>query len=293
MSSLFVSEETPERMVESSEYDSNGEMEYESAASSAKNSVEPSIDYDNNDDDPIIEEIPIHLNFDSLVNNSEIDVFQYPTRTISSYAGSNNSQSILKSRIKDNSGVIELEIPMNTTKFFDDSKSNKWLQTKTQTLRGVFNENSGYYVGIVKDKQLYLNKVTKTSQLRPSFKYIDDAKNIRIQNERELNSRTINDDADKKKEAANGGKNGAHVVQMAVKSSGENIPRLGGALQSCKLEEGEFFVDYKWNNGDSESSKNLRNELINEEDEVLISKDSQNKYFDDLLADGTVTPFNA
>lgn len=292
MSSLFVSEETPERMVESSECDSNAEIEYESTASSGKNSVEPTGDYDNNDDDPIIEEMPIHLNFDPLVNNCEIDVFQYPTRTISSYAGSNNSQSILNSRIKDNSGVIELEIPMNTTKFFDDSKSNKWLQTKTQTLRGVFNENAGYYVGIVKDKQLYLNKVSKTSQLRPSFKYIDEAKSIRIQNERELNSRIINDDADKKKEA-NGGKNGAHVVQMAVKSSGENVPRLGGALQSCKLEEGEFFVDYKWNNAESESSQNLRQELINEEDEVLVSRDSQSKYFDDLLSDVTVTPFNA
>ncbi|KAG7873693.1 hypothetical protein KL938_005103 [Ogataea parapolymorpha] len=175
--------------------------------------------------DPVIKEIPIRINGPPLLMVQQPTVNRYST--------------ISQTRLKPASGVLEMDIPTDTSRFYDESKASKWGGTNYQTLKGVLVDGNGYYVGRVSEGELHLSPVTKTCQLRPSFKYIDEMKARKQQREKELNKQ-LDDQVmseDKKK---------AHVVQMTAKSTNENALRLGGALVSKKLEDEEDWVVYEY-----------------------------------------------
>ncbi|KAG7794246.1 hypothetical protein KL929_005179 [Ogataea haglerorum] len=175
--------------------------------------------------DPVIKEISIRVNGPSLLMVQQPTVHKYST--------------ISQTRLKPASGVLEMDIPIDTSRFYDESKASQWGGTNYQTLRGVLVGGNGYYVGRMRDGELHLSPVTKTCQLRPSFKYIDEMKARKQQREKELNKQ-LEDQVmtdDKKK---------AHVVQMTAKSTNENALRLGGALVSKKLEDEEEWVMYEY-----------------------------------------------
>ncbi|ODV88123.1 hypothetical protein CANARDRAFT_181442, partial [[Candida] arabinofermentans NRRL YB-2248] len=206
-------------------------------------------------DDPIVEEIPIYMNYNSQTDAQKIYILQFPTRNAVTQFAKTESESVSQTRMKPGCGVIEVDIPMNVERFFDEEKSSKWLGTNSQTLKGVFAPAEGYYAGLLEQsedgkKGLYLNPISKTAQLRASFRYIDDLKSQKQIKEREM-IKNLNKEMDEQSgngygASAEDKKKQVRVVQMTAKSTGENVPRLGGALVSKKMEEEEEYVDYHY-----------------------------------------------
>ncbi|KAH3664244.1 hypothetical protein OGAPHI_004596 [Ogataea philodendri] len=176
--------------------------------------------------DPVVKEIPLRLDGPATL------MVQYPRKS--------TENTISEVRLKPNSGILEMDIPTDTTRFYDETKAARWSGTTNQTLKGVLTNGNGYYVGRVRDGELHLSPVTKNCQLRPSFKYIDDLKASKQQREKELNKQLDDQIApmDEKKRA--------HVVQMTAKSTSETALRLGGALVSKKTEDEEEWEVYEY-----------------------------------------------
>lgn len=212
------------------------------------------------DDDEILSEIPVYLS--SKMEN--LMVLQYPNKT--------KRGQVLSSKIKKDSGIVELEMPLDPSKFFDLEKSEEWGGVTTQALSGVLQSNDIYYVGMLKEGKLSLTPLSKTAQLRPSLKYIDETAQSKRLKQAQLNK---TDDHRK---------NEVKVVQMSVKSTVEAQQRLGGALEASKKLEDEHFIKYKW----CESEKNdefLQKLDISNSNVVLESDTTQSEYIDWLFSE--------
>lgn len=106
-----------------------------------------------------------------------------------------------------------------------------------------------------------LNYIEKTAQLRPSFKYIDQAKKAK-----EMSAIDVEEEAPKKAKEV-------HVVQTTLKTNGTQTSRLGGALQCNKKEEEEEFQKVDW-----VTSHEVSSELANGSNEKLESNVSKQDF---------------
>ncbi|QPG74985.1 hypothetical protein FOA43_002325 [Brettanomyces nanus] len=241
MPSLFVSDDA--------EVEVTVKQEEEEILMEVDEEVTEKEEEETEDDDPVLREIPIHLN---TTDPQKLDLMllQYTTRKNS---GGSVPTSI---EYKPNSKVVEMELPFEQTKFFNEDKSKGWNKLEGQMLRGVVcrNETSGYFMGRVgQDGELYFNPITGgTAQLRPSFRYIDDLRQKKIQKEAEEAKQLANDSSTKvigererQGNLAAARAAALHVVQMTAKSSNQTIPRLGGALLSKKQEDDETAETYE------------------------------------------------
>ncbi|ODV96314.1 hypothetical protein PACTADRAFT_49676, partial [Pachysolen tannophilus NRRL Y-2460] len=204
---------------------------------------------DDDDDDEVLSEIPIYLN-DRLKN---LALLQYPNRSSKRPFSKSHNTPILESRIKKESGILELDVPMNTAHFFDSQKAIKWGELNTQTLSGVCKKNSIYYVGVLnKDKdKITLTPIDTTVQMRPQLKHID----AEILEQRALKANANRSNSDYFNDPKR--KNDVKVVQMSVKSTMDVNPSLGGALQAYKKAEDEQYDQMNWNDIDENVCKNL------------------------------------
>ncbi|CUM64195.1 uncharacterized protein PRCAT00001789001 [Priceomyces carsonii] len=152
--------------------DDDHEMEEESI------SDEPSQNIKNKakeDEDPVIESIPIVLS-KTPRSSQTVHAFQYQGRPKTHPF----KETRLKASIKKESNFVEMQVPINTHKFYDISRSEEWgSEMSKQRLHGVLNKtNGGMYVGqLVKSgesKKLVLTPVDSTVQLRPVFSYLDE-----------------------------------------------------------------------------------------------------------------------
>ncbi|KAK9466455.1 DNA-directed RNA polymerase III subunit Rpc5 [Lipomyces arxii] len=197
------------------------------------------------EDDPIVEEFPIYL---SSQLDSSMHIFQYPVRPNTRPYTRSNGEGVLNIRIKPETGIVNIDVPINTKKFYDTEKGEKWGSVDRQTLSGVLNKSEGYMIGIFKDGELHLTPVKSTCQLRPSFVYVDKD----IQTEREI-ARSIKHDSSKPKEV--------RAVQMSAKSSDDTAPRYSGALAARKRAEEEQFVELQWYDKDTEEAWEIADQL--------------------------------
>lgn len=146
---------------------------------------------------------------------------------------------------------------------------------------------SRYLIGLQdKEGRMHLTPISDTCMLRPHFTYIDQAKMSKLEKEREL-ERELNDNGEKEKvekeKHGNGGdekKQNISVVTMSAKSTKENIPRLGGALMSAKLEMDEESKSYEIIKC---SETFVKGQFVDDSGKILHSKLSQNEYLDLLL----------
>ncbi|VEU23270.1 DEKNAAC104394 [Brettanomyces naardenensis] len=248
------------------------------------------------EDDPIIREIPIHLNpIDD--ESMKLMLLQYTTRRKQGDNEHKKSSIPDSFRYKPKSQVIELELPFEKDKFFNEDKSKNWNGLKGQLLRGVVNrkDSSGYFMGrIGKDGEVHLSPITGgTTQLRPSFRYIDEVRLKKIQREAEeakqlarkmpgtlAGSELANEEARKKNATM-------HVVQMTAKSSNQAIPRLGGALLSKKGEDEEVAETYDVLARGNYDEEAIEGVLDDDGGEVLESKMRQGEYVDVLVGDAS------
>lgn len=146
---------------------------------------------------------------------------------------------------------------------------------------------SRYLVGVQDNEgHLHLTPISDTCMLRPHFTYIDNVKTNKLEREREL-QRELNDTTSgssgnkaNDKDGEDAKKKNVSVVTMSAKSTKENIPRLGGALLSAKLEteeQGQLYQIVPSNEAfvNSQFTENSGN--------VLHSRLSQHEYLDLLL----------
>ncbi|KAK9329753.1 Sin-like protein conserved region-domain-containing protein [Lipomyces starkeyi] len=219
---------------------------------------------DADDDDPIVKSFPIYL---SSRLASHLHIFQYPVRpNTRPYTGS-QGEPVLDLRVKPDSGIVQVDVPINTTHFYDHEKGEKWGAVDRQTLGGVMTQSEGYMIGIFKDGELHLTPVKGTCQLRPSFTYVDkDA-----QTEKEI-ARSFKQDPAKPKEI--------RAVQMTVKSSDDSAPRYSGALAARKRAEDEEFVEMHWYDKDTEEAWDLADHLRSASREPLIPATTRDEYID-------------
>ncbi|KAG0676578.1 hypothetical protein C6P40_005213 [Pichia californica] len=151
MSSLFVSDEVDETVIkvktepgleidyENTEIDKDTKgKEKESDIKMKYYNDEESDDEesDNDDDDYIIDTIPVHLNANIKDGSLAPILLQFPTKSSNSHLTENNLSELHKLKIKPESGVIELRLPLNTDNFFSEIISEKF-NIKEQILRGV------------------------------------------------------------------------------------------------------------------------------------------------------------
>ncbi|ABN67278.1 RNA polymerase III subunit [Scheffersomyces stipitis CBS 6054] len=256
-SSLFVQDEDDHNMSESELNQTSGEI---TGPFDPEQPQEPE-----EDDDPIIDSIPLVLN--TLPSSSQsLHVLQYPGRPGSRPL----SDGSYRASFKQESKYLEVKVPLDTSKFFNVSKTEDWGEDiAVQGLQGVLNKSEGgMYVGqIIEEngsKKIVLTPVDSTAQLRTAFKYIDD-----------LDAST---QAQRKAENSDSSKSSnIQILQTAAKSGSQITSSegfgssLGESLRHVKKFDEEQWSTLKWETVTSDVSQNLRSTLANSADGIELS----------------------
>ncbi|KAI4472636.1 hypothetical protein M0802_005662 [Mischocyttarus mexicanus] len=144
-----------------------------------------------NDDDPVVQEIPIFL---SKTLENQLFIFQYPTRTVEQ---GYDDAIIVNSSIKPENTEVRLEIAYDTcsinydqmkgrqiainadgnsksdqendTKIFDSDLMDKIVLHSSRTLPDTTN----YAACVYQDGELHITPIKSIVQLRPTFNYLD------------------------------------------------------------------------------------------------------------------------
>ncbi|ODV82097.1 uncharacterized protein CANTADRAFT_24763 [Suhomyces tanzawaensis NRRL Y-17324] len=217
-------------------------------------------------DDPIIDSIPLVMNTLSSRSTQSLHVLQYPGRPKTRPL----DQEEYRAAVKEESNYLEVRLPLDTNKFFNANKVEEWGETiGEQTLNGVLDKtDGGYYVGqIVKDgdsRKIVLVPVDSTTQLRPSFKYIDDIDQM-AQTQRRA-------------EASEANKNtNFQILQSSAKSSSQITNTegfgnaLGESLRHVKKFDEEEWSHLKWTPTQDELAQTTKEQLRNGGDGVELT----------------------
>ncbi|TID24762.1 hypothetical protein CANINC_002986 [Pichia inconspicua] len=356
MTSLFVSEEIEEtaevklepgvEVSESMEVD-RVDIKIEGEIQDKKNEdlsvyQEDSASESEDEDDPIIDTIPVHLNSNFTKKHYGEEgksplaplLLQFPNKSGKSKLTQAHISALHRMQIKHESGVVELRLPLHTDSFFSGNISEKYGITE-QFLRGVIihdepkgtifegripsmsvinkkdeetdskdqikqeiSSNIGsntirtqpgsvggsrYLIGLQDEEgHMHLTPISDTCMLRPHFSYIDEAKMNKLEREKEI-ERELNENVNNEKNIEKNDedrKKTASVVTMSAKSTKENIPRLGGALMSAKLEKEEEGKSYEIIKCDGEF---IGEQFFDDSGKKLHSKLNQEEYLDLLL----------
>lgn len=209
------------------------------------------------DADPIILSIPIvHGSLPHRTSQS-IHVLQYTGKP----KNRPFTTEQLRAAIKPQSKVIEVKIPMDTSKFYDEARAEELGQRVDKlSLLGVFtNTDGGLYVGKVVEKegksQIVLVPLDSTGQLKPLFKYIDDVDTARSAQLRQEASTS-----DPVKQSA------VQVLQTASKagqfsSDGLGVSSIGSCLRHVKKFNEEEWETLTWRGADDSGTANLKQAL--------------------------------
>lgn len=167
--------------------------------------------------DPVVAEIPVYLSKTLL---DKLYVLQYPVRPCSH---TYDDSTILKTRIRPQSGHIEMEMGMKTRgptydkskgeqiafnvdgafremrdsedNFYKSNVMDKLVLTSSKAL----SDTSRYAVGVVHDNGLHLTPVSTVLALRPSFSYLDQADKRGRQDRKDTTGEEDSDEEEKAK----------------------------------------------------------------------------------------------
>ncbi|KAK9462424.1 Sin-like protein conserved region-domain-containing protein [Lipomyces oligophaga] len=216
------------------------------------------------DDDPIVKEFPVYL---SSKLADQLHLFQYPVRSAARPYTHASGEPILECRVKPQAGVVQVDVPIQQSRFYDREKADKWDMVDRQTLSGVMTTSEGYMVGVFLKDELHLTPLKGSVQLRPSFAYIDKD----TQAEREL-ARSVRLETTKSKEI--------RAVQMSIKATDGSAPRYSLALAAQKRAETEEFQTMRWNDKDTTDAWELAEQLQTKHKLVLEPSQPISSYLD-------------
>lgn len=271
--SLFVTEEYMEERRQQEEQKQVEEEQAKQRESQAQSEPEIKQEVEDEEDDPVIQEFPVYY-ADSLAD--KLHLYQYPTRSAQYPLVHALGMGILDARLKPKSRVVEVDVPLDTARFYDKEKGDRWHRLNHQTMSGVMKEchdgtnDQNYMIGVFKDGELHVTALNSVTQLRPQFKHIDKE----IQTERELAS-AVNKKEEKPKETR-----GIHI---AAALSGEAAPKHSGALAARKTADEEDFVNLEWYDRDCDETWQVGDDLIAKQRRELESITSIDDYCDELL----------
>lgn len=267
-SDLFVADED-EEMVESYTDTSMAE-EYVVGEEEEEEKEEEMVE-----DDPIMESIPLVISQGPRIDQgSSIHLLQYMGKMKDT---ENTKPSEVM--VKPESQFILVKYPLRVDQFYDESRAEQWgLQVKHHEHNGGLN-NTGdglYAAKLVKDdennqKRFVLVPIDTTSQLRPSFQYLDDLENQKLLQRKESVDTTQT--------------SSVHILQSSAKSNAKSNPEgitnpaLGESLKHVKQFEQEPWVPISWEKADS---FNLKPFLTTKGPE-LITDDSMDTYLENLI----------
>lgn len=214
-------------------------------------------------EDPVVQEFPIYI---SRALDGKINLFQYPTRSANRSNTLTGSPGVVSARLKENAGTVEVDIPVDTTKFYDTEKGDKWRGVDKQSFGGVMKSSDGrYMIGVFKNGELHVSPVESVVQLRPQFKYFSK----QVSEEKEA-TRIMNTDMKKPREAKS--------IQVAARATGELAPKFSGALSAHKAWEDEENVPIQWYDRDTDEVWSLADKFISNSKEQLVAKTTINDY---------------
>lgn len=220
------------------------------------------------EDDEIVQEFPVYFSTGLL---NKLYLLQYPNRSAARPLVDANNTGIIESRIKVESKMVEVDIPIETSKFYDSEKGEHWDKLDKQTFGGVAKPVDGeYMIGVFKDNELHLNSISAVAQMRPQFQHIT--------------HRQIEKDLVEKDEDSSSKKKQPRAVQMTALASGENAPNFSGAITARKKMEDENFVSMEWYDRDSDESWNISDKLIAVQKSPLESTTTIEGYLEDISA---------
>lgn len=232
------------------------------------------IEEDVDEDDPIVESIPLYMNALPERTKQSLHVLQYPGRP-----KSRPNTAACQTSIKPNSNYLQIKIPSDTSQFFDIDKLEDWgEQIAHQTVLGVLDSTDevGNYIAKIdaENKRVILIPIDSSVQLRSDFKYIDDLDAKKNQQRKQMESSA--------EAPAN-----VQILQSAAKhsvSSGEFLHALGDSLKLVKRFEEEEWVNLTWKKGDDEASKSTRKQLLDGCDHyTLESNTTYDEYIDQII----------
>lgn len=203
---------------------------------------EGAMEEEEEDDDPVILTMPVIHGSLPHRSSQSLHVLQYTSRPKSRPFDLDR----LRSSIKPGSKVVEMKVPMDTERFYDEARAEELgTRVATSNLQGVLTSNeSGLYVGQIVEKdgnlQMVLLPVDSTAQLKPLFKYIDD-----LESARTAHSKQEVSTLDPTKQSA------VHVLQTAAKASNQLLSEgtyggLGSCLKHIKSFDEENWLTLNW-----------------------------------------------
>lgn len=207
------------------------------------------------DDDPVILTIPIVHGSIPERKSQSLHILQYTGRPKSRPFDIDQ----LKASVKSSSKVIEVKVPMDTSKFYGEERAEELGQrVETSTLQGVLLESDGgLYVGQVVEKegdlQVVFVPVDSTAQLRPQFSYLDDSDPSR--------------GSKPEPSQLNSSRGPVQVLQTATKASaqlsseGHGVGTMGSCLKHFKHFSEEPWGALSWRNGEDSSTVGLLNKF--------------------------------
>lgn len=224
------------------------------------------------EEDPIIESIPLFINSigEEERESQSIHLLQYSSKPKSIPQTINH----VGAAVKPESNFIKVKIPLDTNKFYDNSKTEEWgVAVNEHEHMGVLNKtNGGLYAAkyVIKDgeKQVHLIPIDSTAQLRPSFKYLDDIENLKMLQRKESFDQSAKPQS-------------VHVLQSTAKNTktSNNDPFVSTALGES-LKHVRRFDQEEWSNVTWEDDENL--EKFTESTTKLQTKTTMDDYINQL-----------
>lgn len=270
---LFVDEDVP--MDGDSGTETNVESDNKEVQELEELEDEDDEEDEEEEDDPIVESVPVYLNSVPERAKHSVHLLQYQGKPKST-----KNLSHINAAVKPESGFIQVKLPLDTTRFYDESKAEEWgVQVTEHNHTGVLNKtNGGLYVAkFIQEqdqKKVVLIPVDSTTQLRPSFKYLDEIEAINSKREiPEPQSRPSHN---------------VHILQSNAKNTKNttNDPfastALGESLKHVRKFDQEPWADLNWCDEESEESTILHEKITSITPTELETEQSLSDYLEKL-----------
>lgn len=286
---LFVDEEVPEdvpqAVPESVAVDSDAADEKTTApnghggieTSDGEKGPSESESESESEEDPVVESMPVYMNQVERTRQT-VHLLQYQGKPKST-----GKLQHIRAGVKPQSGFVRVQLPLDTTRFYDESKTDEWgVEVADHSHTGVLNKSQGglYAAKFVAseagdDKRVVLVPVDSTAQLRPSFKYLDDIDTARAKRDVVEPLATTSNRS---------GSQNVHILQSNAKNTKTttNDPlttgALGESLKHVRRFEQELWSEVNWNDPETLESQLLYDSVTRVPGTELHTEDSIGDY---------------